>query len=65
MKVIITDCDHANINIEKEILDKAGLEFVLKQCKTEEDLIEQCKDGNIFINQYAPITRKVMEALPI
>lgn len=64
MKVIITDCDHANINIEKEILDKAGLEFVLKQCKTEEDLIEQCKDGNIFINQYAPITRKVMEALP-
>ncbi len=64
MKVIITDCDHANIDIETGILNKAGLEFELKQCKTEEDLIEQCKDGNIFINQYAPITRKVMEALP-
>ncbi len=64
MKVIITDCDHANIDIETGILNKTGLEFELKQCKTEEDLIEQCKDGNIFINQYAPITRKVMEALP-
>ncbi len=29
-----------------------------------EDVIEQCKDGNIFINQYAPITKKVMEELP-
>ncbi|MBR8749504.1 putative 2-hydroxyacid dehydrogenase [Fusobacterium sp. DD29] len=64
MKVIITDCDHANINIEKEILEKAGLTYELKQCKTEEDLIEQCKDGDIFINQYAPITRHVMESLP-
>lgn len=64
MKVIITDCDHANIDIERAILNNAGLEFELKQCKTEEDLIEQCKDGNIFINQYAPITRRVMEALP-
>lgn len=64
MKVIITDCDHANINIETEILTKAGLDFELKQCKTEEDLIEQCKDGEIFINQYAPITEKVMKALP-
>lgn len=64
MKVIITDCDHANMDIEKTILNNAGLEFELKQCKTEEDLIGQCKDGNIFINQYAPITRKVMEALP-
>ncbi|MEL5899358.1 C-terminal binding protein [Clostridium sporogenes] len=64
MKVIITDCDHADINIETKILNEAGLEFELKQCKTEEDLILECADGNIFINQYAPITEKVMKALP-
>lgn len=64
MKVIITDCDHANIDIERKVLEEAGIEFELKQCKTEEDLIEQCQDGNIFINQYAPITEKVMKALP-
>lgn len=64
MKVIITDCDHANIDIERKILNEAGIVFELKQCKTEEDLIEQCQDGNIFINQYAPITEKVMKSLP-
>ena len=35
-----------------------------KQCKTEADVIRECKDANGLIDQYAPITRKVMEALP-
>ena len=64
MRVIITDNDHKDIDIESKILAEAGVSFELKQCKTEEDLIEQCKDTEIFINQYAPITRRVMEALP-
>lgn len=64
MKVIITDCDHKDINIETRVVTEAGFELELKQCKTEEDLIEQCQDAEIFINQYAPITRKVMESLP-
>lgn len=42
MKVIITDCDHTSIDIEKKIFNEANLEFELKQCKTEEDLINQC-----------------------
>ena len=46
MKVIITDCDHTSIDIEKKIFNEANLEFELKQCKTEEDLINQCKDGD-------------------
>ncbi len=63
MKVIITDCDHKNIDLETEILNEAGLDFKLLQCKTEEDLISQCQDAEIFINQYAPITEKVMKSL--
>lgn len=64
MKIIITDCDHKDIKIEARILQEAGVEFELLQCKDEEDLINQCREGDIFINQYAPITRRVMEALP-
>lgn len=60
MKVVITDCDHKNIDIETEILNSADLEFELLQCKTEEDLISKCQGAEIFINQYAPITEKVM-----
>ncbi len=63
MKVIITDCDHKNINIETDILSAAGLEVELLQCRTEEDLISQCKDADVFINQYAPITEDVMKSL--
>lgn len=63
MKVIITDCDHKDINIETEVLSAADLEVELLQCRTEEDLISQCKDANILINQYAPITENVMKSL--
>lgn len=63
MKVIITDCDHENIDLESEILNEVGLNFELLQCKTEEDLISKCQDAKIFINQYAPITEKVMKSL--
>lgn len=64
MKVIITDCDHENIDIEARVLEQAGIEFKLLQCHTEEDLISMCKGAEIFINQYAPVTDRVMESLP-
>lgn len=64
MKVFITDCDHDNINIEKKVFHDAGMEVELKQAKTEDEVIEQCKDGEILIVQYAHITEKVMNAMP-
>ena len=64
MKVIITDCDHENIDIEKKVFHDAGMEVELKHARTEEEVIEQCKGGEIFIVQYAKITEKVMEAIP-
>lgn len=64
MKVIITDCDHENIDIEKKVFRDAGMEVELKHARTEEEVIEQCKGGEIFIVQYAQITEKVMEAIP-
>ena len=64
LKVIITDCDHDSIQIEKDVFEKAGIPVELKQCRTEEDVIRDCQDADVFIVQYAPITRKVMEACP-
>ncbi len=63
MRVIITDCDHENMNQEEAVFVDNEIEFELKQCKTEKDLIEQCKGGEVFINQYAPFTREVFQAL--
>lgn len=63
MKIVISDNDHANQDIERAILAKAGLDFELKKCRTEDDVIEQCKGANIILNQYAPFTRRVIKAL--
>lgn len=63
MKVIITDCDHTDIKIEEGILTENNIDFKLLNCKTEEELIKQCKGASVFINQYAPLTDKVFKEL--
>lgn len=64
MKVIITDCDHDSIDIEKKVFEQAGMEVELRQAITEDEVIAQCQDAEIFIVQYAKITEKVMEHCP-
>ena len=63
MKIVITDCDHHDLQEEREVFREAGLSFELLQCRTEKDLIAECGGADILLNQYAPITRRVMEAL--
>jgi len=60
---VITDCDHPSVEIEKEILSEIDSEFVLAHCNTEEEVIKAAQDADGIINQYAPITRKVIESL--
>ena len=58
MKVIITDCDHDSIDIEKKVFKDAGMEVELKQAITEDEVIAQCQDAEIFIVQYAKLQKK-------
>lgn len=62
--VAITDLDHSDIKIEQEVLAKFNIDPVWLNCKTEDDLITQCKGFKALINQYAPFTEKVFAALP-
>jgi len=62
-KVVITDCDHPSVEIEKEIFSEINPEFLLAHCNTEDEVIEAAKDADGIINQYAPITRRVIESL--
>jgi D-3-phosphoglycerate dehydrogenase len=63
-KVVITDCDHGFIDEETEAFKRMGAELVLAQVKEEDDLIRVCKDADGLINQYARLTRRVLENLP-
>lgn len=63
-KVIITDCDHESMEIESRILDTAGISFAHKACLSEDDVVSEGQGATVFLNQYAPITDKVMRSLP-
>lgn len=63
-RVLITDCDHEDIEIENRVLQHAGVPYVLKECKTEDDVIREGQGATVFLNQYAPITERVMKNLP-
>ncbi|WKZ36402.1 MAG: C-terminal binding protein [Anaerolineales bacterium] len=62
--VAITDLDHADIKRQQEVLWKHNIDPVWLNCRTEDDLIDQCKGFKALINQYAPFTEKVFAALP-
>jgi len=62
-RIVITDCDHPSVEIERTILSKIEPELILETCITEEDVITVASDADGIINQYAPITRRVIESL--
>ncbi|MGP4073393.1 C-terminal binding protein [Piscibacillus sp. B03] len=62
-KVVVTDYNYHTFAPEKEVFDQMGIELTLEQCQTEEEVIEKCRDADAILNQYAPISRKVIESL--
>lgn len=65
MKVLITDAEYPNIDeLERPILEGAGFEVELAQCRTPVQVIEAGRGASALVVEYAPITREVLEALP-
>jgi len=62
-KVVITDAEYPSFDIEKKVLSKLNVELIKFHCKTEEELIRNCKDADALLNQYAKITANVIENL--
>ncbi|WP_134701297.1 C-terminal binding protein [Ammoniphilus sp. YIM 78166] len=62
-KVVVSDWEYADLRFEEQVLDHPDIELVPAQCRTEEEMIEACRDADAIINQYAPISSRVIEAL--
>src|SRR5262249_15827172 len=60
--VVIADYDYGNVDIERAIIESAGLELVAAQCKSEDDVIYVARDANAVIAQYAPVGAKAINA---
>ena len=63
-KILYADNDYPEINLERALFDPVGVEIVLGQCRTEEQVIESGRDCCGILLQYAPIGAKVVAALP-
>lgn len=63
-KVLFADCDFPDIELERTLLGDAGLELVLAQCKTEEQVVAAGGGCAAILLQYAPIGARVVEGLP-
>ena len=64
MKALVTDFDFPDIALEHGLFAEAGIELADAQCRTEEQLIDAAKDCDALLLQYAPVTARVLSALP-
>lgn len=64
-KVVVTDYEYPDLRYEEEVLAALGdrVEFVKKQCRTEDEVIAAAFDADAIISQYAPIGARVIEQL--
>lgn len=62
-RVVITDCDHDNIEPESRVFAEAGFNLRLSKCKTASEVIEEAREADAIINQYAPIDEEVLHSL--
>lgn len=64
MRIVITDCDHETIEEELDVAAQHGVEVVQARCRSEDEVIEAARDADGILVQYAPVTDRVLEALP-
>jgi D-3-phosphoglycerate dehydrogenase len=62
-KVVITDYDYGNLDIERAILGAIGARVVGLQAKSEDDLAVEAADCHAMMNQYARIGAKTIERM--
>jgi D-3-phosphoglycerate dehydrogenase len=63
-RVLFSDNEFPDLEIERELFKAAGVELAVAQCKTEDDVIAAARDCDGMLLQYAPISERVVAALP-
>jgi phosphoglycerate dehydrogenase-like enzyme len=63
-KVLFSDNEFPDINLERDLFAAAGVDLATARCRTEDDVIAAARDCAGILLQYAPITERVVAALP-
>lgn len=62
-KVVITDFDYGDNDIERAILEPIGAEVVALQARSEDDLVGPAADCDAIMNQYARVGARTIAAM--
>ena len=63
-KVLYSDNDYPDIELERELFQRHGIDVVVAQCRTEDEVIAAAQGCFGILVQYAPITERVVATLP-
>lgn len=63
-RILYADHDYRSIDLEQELLGRQGIEIRVVQCRTEDQVIDAAQGCFGILLQYAPITERVVSALP-
>jgi D-3-phosphoglycerate dehydrogenase / 2-oxoglutarate reductase len=66
LKVVVSDSTFPSLDLQRGVIEAAGFELREAQpkCLNEDDVIARCADADALLVQWAPITRRVLKALP-
>ncbi len=64
MKVLITDHDFKDLELERALFGAAGVELVTAQCRSQDEVIAASAGCQGVLVQYAPVTARVFAARP-
>jgi D-3-phosphoglycerate dehydrogenase / 2-oxoglutarate reductase len=62
-RVVVTDYDYPSLDEERAVLEATGAELDPHQARTEAELVAICRDADVVLTQYAPLTARVIDAL--
>jgi len=62
MKVVVTRQRFPDRNQYEDVVADAGADLVYADCQTEADAIEHCRDANVIVTGFVPVTERVMDA---
>ncbi|MBS0320797.1 MAG: C-terminal binding protein [Proteobacteria bacterium] len=63
-RILLSDYDFHDLALEEALFASQGIDVVKAQCRTEDDVIRAAQGCFGILLQYAPITDKVVRALP-
>ncbi len=63
-KVLIADTEYPDSTLERGLFAAAGVELIVAQCQTEDDVIAAARDCAAIMLQFAPLTERVVASLP-